>query len=113
MSGVVADTSVWIDFLAGRSASALEDALAAGIVILPPLVVAELVSGARRPRDRAAIVRGDAVTESAPDLDAISVVADLGDAVVVSVPDVAGEREPTSLLMMRSEAGWRLREWFD
>jgi predicted nucleic acid-binding protein len=56
VSGVVADTSVWIDFLAGRSASALEDALADGIVILPPLVVAELVSGARRPRDRAAIV---------------------------------------------------------
>ncbi len=64
-------------------------------------------------RDRAAIVRGDAAVESEPDLDALTVVADLGDAVVVSVPDVAGQREPASLLMMWSEAGWRLREWFD
>ncbi|MFE5671546.1 hypothetical protein ACFQ58_08050 [Agromyces sp. NPDC056523] len=64
-------------------------------------------------RDRAAIEQGDAGFEAQADLDAITVVADLGDAVVVSVPDVAGEREPASLLMMRSEAGWRLREWFD
>lgn len=64
-------------------------------------------------RDRAAIVQGDVALASEPDLDAITVVADLGDAVVVSVPDVAGERDPASLLMMRSEAGWRLREWFD
>ncbi|MCP2368867.1 hypothetical protein BCL57_003046 [Agromyces flavus] len=64
-------------------------------------------------RDRAAIERGDTSAEAQADLDAIRVVADLGDAVVVSVPDVAGEREPASLLIMRSEAGWRLREWFD
>ena len=57
MSGVVADTSVWIDFFAGRPTAALEDALAHGHVVLPPIVVAELVSGARRPRDRAAIAR--------------------------------------------------------
>ncbi len=56
VSGVVVDTSVWIDFLAGRPAAALEDALAQGLVILPPVVVAELISGARRSRDRAAIV---------------------------------------------------------
>jgi hypothetical protein len=56
VSGVVADTSVWIDFLAGRTVSALEDALAHGSVIVPPVVAAELVSGARRPGDRAAIV---------------------------------------------------------
>ena len=57
MSGVVADTSVWIEFFAGRAAPALEDALAHGLVVLPPLVVAELVSGARRKADRASIAR--------------------------------------------------------
>lgn len=55
MSGVVADTSVWIAFFAGKPSRALEDALAQGAVVLPPLVVAELISGARRPRDRSAI----------------------------------------------------------
>lgn len=55
MSGVVADTSVWIDFLAGRPVALLEDALAQAAVILPPIVVAELVSGARRAPDRRAI----------------------------------------------------------
>jgi predicted nucleic acid-binding protein len=57
VSGGVADTSAWIDFFAGRPAHALEDALAQGLVVLPPLVVAELISGAHRPRDRAAIGR--------------------------------------------------------
>lgn len=55
MSGVIVDTSVWIDFFAGRSTAAIEDALAQGVVVLPPVVVAELVSGARRAKDRAAI----------------------------------------------------------
>lgn len=55
VSGVVADTSVWIDFLAGRAAPLLEEALAQAAVVLPPIVVAELVSGARRPADRRAI----------------------------------------------------------
>lgn len=57
MSGVVADTSVWIDFFAGRSQPELEAALEHGSVVLPPIVVAELVSGARRPPDRTAIAR--------------------------------------------------------
>ena len=55
MSAVVVDTSVWIDFFAGRPAPELENALQQGLVVLPPLVVAELISGARRPRERAAI----------------------------------------------------------
>jgi tRNA(fMet)-specific endonuclease VapC len=55
VSGVIADTSVWIDFLAGIPTPALEEALARSVVVLPPIVVAELVSGARRSRDRAAI----------------------------------------------------------
>ena len=52
MSGVVVDTSVWIDFLAGHSVPALEEALQNSLVILPPLVVAELISGARREKEK-------------------------------------------------------------
>jgi tRNA(fMet)-specific endonuclease VapC len=55
VSGLVVDTSVWIDFLAGRPAPALEEGLSQGTVALSPLVVAELVSGARQERQRAAI----------------------------------------------------------
>ena len=55
MSGVIADTSVWIDFLVGVPTPSLEEALARGVVVLPPIVVAELVSGARRARERTAI----------------------------------------------------------
>jgi predicted nucleic acid-binding protein len=55
VSGLVVDTSVWIDFFAGRPAPALEEGLAQGAVTLPPVVVAELVSGAQRPKQRAAI----------------------------------------------------------
>jgi predicted nucleic acid-binding protein len=52
VSGVVADTSVWIDFLAGRDVPQLETALAEASLAVPPIVVSEIVSGARRPRDR-------------------------------------------------------------
>lgn len=55
MSGVVVDTSVWIDFLAGLPAPWLERALSDGLVVLPPLVVAELITGARRKQERTAI----------------------------------------------------------
>ncbi len=53
--GLIVDTSVWIDFFAGRPVPLLEDALALGTVVLSPVVVAELVSGAREP-DRRALV---------------------------------------------------------
>lgn len=53
---VVVDTSVWIDFFAGRPTPTLDDGLAAGAVVLPPLVVAELVTGARGEKDQAALV---------------------------------------------------------
>ena len=55
MSGIVVDTSVWIEFLVEGSAPDLEDALAHRAVVVAPIVVAELVSGARRPNERAAI----------------------------------------------------------
>ncbi len=52
MNGVVVDTSVWIDFLCGKPAQFLEDALAHSSVILPPIVIAELISGAADERQQ-------------------------------------------------------------
>lgn len=53
MSAIVADTSEWIEYFAGRSATELDHALAAGRAVVPPIVVAELLSGARTAKDRA------------------------------------------------------------
>ena len=47
MTGLVADTSEWIEYLAGRQADLLDNALASGAVVVPPVVVAELLGGAR------------------------------------------------------------------
>lgn len=55
MSAVVVDTSVWIDYFGGAAQPRLEQALAGGTVVLPPIVVAELMSGAQRATDRAAL----------------------------------------------------------
>lgn len=55
MNGVVVDTSAWIDFFAGRPADSLERALREAVVTVPPLVVAELLSGTLRARDRSAL----------------------------------------------------------
>ena len=52
---VVVDTSTWIDFFSGRTIPELEDALAQAAVVLPPIVVAELISGTRNSRDRNAV----------------------------------------------------------
>ncbi|KRC62606.1 hypothetical protein ASE14_01900 [Agromyces sp. Root81] len=43
----------------------------------------------------------------------VDIVTDMGSAVLLTVPYATAEREPASLLVMRSEAGWRLREIFD
>jgi len=48
---VVVDSSAWAELFRGRDVPLLEDALEAGRAVLPPIVVAELVSGCRRPRD--------------------------------------------------------------
>ncbi len=56
MNGVVVDTSVWVDYLAGGDIPILGDALRQGSIILPPVVLAELVSGPHRPRERAALI---------------------------------------------------------
>jgi predicted nucleic acid-binding protein len=56
VSGVVVDTSVWIDYLEGKDIPVLDDALKHGAVLLPPVVLAELISGAHRPRERTALL---------------------------------------------------------
>ncbi|QAY74083.1 hypothetical protein ET445_12780 [Agromyces protaetiae] len=66
--------------------------------------------------DRAAIAagqQGDAVDVEDYDLAGAHVTGTMGDAFLVEVPFAAAEREPASVLMMRTEAGWRLREIFD
>jgi tRNA(fMet)-specific endonuclease VapC len=55
VSAVVVDTSVWIDFFAGRPVERLEEALRLGSATLPPIVVAELLSGVKG-RDRVAMI---------------------------------------------------------
>jgi predicted nucleic acid-binding protein len=55
VSAIVVDTSEWVEYFAGRPAPLLDHALAAGLAIAPPLVVAELVSGARAAKDRASL----------------------------------------------------------
>jgi tRNA(fMet)-specific endonuclease VapC len=52
---VVPDSSVWIDSLAGRTTDQLSLAMDRGAVILSPLVVVELISGARSEQDLAII----------------------------------------------------------
>jgi len=55
VAGVVIDTSVWIDALAGAKIQSVVDALADGSAIMPPLVIAELVTGAETMATRQAI----------------------------------------------------------
>lgn len=46
MAGTVVDTSEWIEFFKGSPAALIEQALLNGAAIVPPVVVAELISGA-------------------------------------------------------------------
>lgn len=46
MSGLIVDTSVWIEFFSGKTLPDLEQALLDGRVVLSPIVRAELLSGA-------------------------------------------------------------------
>lgn len=52
MGAVVADTSAFVELFAGRRAPALAAALSRGEVVLSPIVLAELVSGAKTGRER-------------------------------------------------------------
>lgn len=51
VSGIIVDTSVWIDFLNGKDLPDLEDALKEGSAVLSPLVWAELLSGTLSARE--------------------------------------------------------------
>ncbi|WP_173923969.1 hypothetical protein [Agromyces sp. Marseille-P2726] len=67
-------------------------------------------------RDRASIQDardGSVALEPEFDLTSIEVAAEMGAAVLLRVPRTVAEREPASLLVVRGEAGWRLRELFD
>jgi len=56
VSAVVVDTSVWVDYFRGQAIPLLDEALKRGAVTIPPLVIAELLSGAHRQRERAALI---------------------------------------------------------
>jgi predicted nucleic acid-binding protein len=47
VKGVVADTSEWVEYLAGRSTALFEQCLETGAIIVPSMVITELTSGAR------------------------------------------------------------------
>lgn len=53
---MIADTSAWIELFRGRTVPLLEEALARGLVVVPPIVVAELLAGARPGSDRNSLV---------------------------------------------------------
>jgi tRNA(fMet)-specific endonuclease VapC len=55
VSAIVADTSEWIEYFAGRPATLLDHGLAAGLVVVPPVVVAELLSGVRTAAEHSAL----------------------------------------------------------
>ncbi len=61
MSALIVDTSSWIGYIGGQPNSALSEALFEGRVYLPPIVVAELLSGSLPPAQRDAL--GDALRE--------------------------------------------------
>lgn len=52
MSALVVDTSSWVSYFASSGPSVIDEALAEGRVFLPPLVLAELVSGRLTARQR-------------------------------------------------------------
>jgi len=52
---VVVDTSIWIEYLRGTGASELESLLDDGLVLLAPVVAAELTSAPLSLRERASI----------------------------------------------------------
>lgn len=69
---VVVDTSLLIDYLAGLPAPGVAHAAADGTLVVPPLVVAEVVTGAHTVGKQEAITIPDAhVAQCALELDAV------------------------------------------
>ena len=53
MSGLLADTSVWVSYFRGESLPSLDKGLKNGVVFLSPVVAAELASGSLSKKMRA------------------------------------------------------------
>jgi predicted nucleic acid-binding protein len=56
VSALFVDTSVWVDFFRGVPLRPLEDALHDGLVVLAPIVAAELLSAPLSKRERRSLV---------------------------------------------------------
>jgi predicted nucleic acid-binding protein len=56
VSELVVDTSIWVEFFRGTPLPDLERALADGLVVLAPIVAAELASAPLAARERAKLV---------------------------------------------------------
>jgi tRNA A-37 threonylcarbamoyl transferase component Bud32 len=62
--------------------------------------------------DVAALAAGEHGTRP-PDPERLSLSESLGDVAIVAVAPNGSETEPASLLVVRSEAGWRLRDYYE
>lgn len=56
MSALVVDTSVWVEFFRGEALPRLEEALQNGLVVLAPIVAAELLSAPLSKAERHVLV---------------------------------------------------------
>lgn len=57
MKEIVVDTSYWIEAFRGKHTALLEEALKGGRVVLPPLVLAELISGCKTEKQENKLIR--------------------------------------------------------
>lgn len=57
MKEIVVDTSIWIQAFRGKEIPLLEEALKGGRVVLPPLVLAELLSGVRNKNEERRLIQ--------------------------------------------------------
>lgn len=60
-----------------------------------------------------ALIAGGQRGQAAPELDQLSLTETIGDAAVVSVAPAGETTKPASILLIRTEAGWRLRALFE
>jgi hypothetical protein len=70
------------------------------------------LESADRAAVNAAVANGEAVLHPELAFDAARIAGEMGGAWLIEVPYREPERPPASILVMRSEAGWRLREMF-
>jgi len=56
VSGIVVDTSIWIDYFKGISFPVVDDSLKEGSVYLPPIVLSELLSAKLNPNAKKQLI---------------------------------------------------------